>query len=431
MKPLFPLPFSIIFLLFLNACGGGSSGNNENPPPTENIPPVANAGEDKIVPVNNTVNIIGSGSDVDGTVVSYKWKEGSTVLANTVAFNYTPTTVGIHTLALSVTDNDGETDSDTMDVNATTFPDAIIHDPLFESDHFSGSQNCAECHNGISDSDGKDVSIAKAWHSTMMANAATDPLWKAKVASEVKEHPEFKEVIEAKCSRCHTPMATVEATFDDPSGETVYLSGDGFLSHENFYYDAAMQGVSCTLCHQIENTPELGSTDGFSGNFVIADNTGIDRKIYGPYTNPKTAPMQNNVQFTPEYSPHMNDSKHCATCHNLETPVIDVEGNITNFTFPEQAAYTEWEYSDFNGTQSCQDCHMPKSNGSVIISTKGNPGPRSPFYQHKFLGANTYMLDIIKQNRSKIAPIADDASFDTTISDTRNFLLAAADVNIT
>ncbi|HEY9190328.1 MAG TPA: multiheme c-type cytochrome [Sulfurovum sp.] len=311
----------------------------------------------------------------------------------------------------------------------TSFSDVLLHDPLFTTTHFSGSQNCATCHDGIQDANSTDVSIVKAWQGTMMANAATDPLWRAKVATEVKEHPEFKNTIEAKCSRCHTPMANVEATYN---GDTVSLSGDGFLNHENHYYDAAMQGVSCTLCHQIENTPELGTTEGFTGGFVIdTNNTGTERKIYGPYTNPKTMPMQNNVQFTPEYSPHINESKHCATCHNLETPVIATDGNLTDFTFPEQAAYTEWEYSDFNATQSCQDCHMPKAEGSVIISTKGNVGGRSPFFQHKFLGANTYMLDILKNNREKLGVLADEARFNESITDTRAFLQAAADVNIT
>jgi len=254
-----------------------------------------------------------------------------------------------------------------------------------------------------------DVSIVKAWQGTMMANAATDPLYLAKVASEVKEHPELKEDIEAKCSRCHMPMANVEAEFD---GHTQTMFGeDSFTDPNSEYYHAAMQGVSCTLCHQIEDK-NLGTTEGFSGGFVIdTNNTGTDRKIYGPYTNPKTAPMQNNVQFTPVYSPHMNESKHCATCHNLETPVIATDGTLTNDTFPEQAAYTEWEYSDFNGTQSCQSCHMPKAEGSVIISTKGNAGPRSPFFQHKFLGANTYMLEILKNNRKKLGVLADEARF--------------------
>ncbi len=332
----------------------------------------------------------------------------------------------IYTLTLLLTAC-GDSSSNAVDDNIT-FLDAVVHDANFTSEHFSGSQNCATCHDGIFDSNGTDVSVAKAWHSTIMANAATDPLWQAKVASEVKRHPEFKAVIEAKCSRCHTPMATVEAEF---AGDTVALSDGGFLHYQNLYFNPAMQGVSCTLCHQIENTPQLGTPDGFSGKFFIADNTGIARLIYGPYTSPKVAPMQNSVQFTPEYSIHMNASKHCASCHNLDTPVIDTAGNLTDFTFPEQAVYTEWEYSDFNATQSCQDCHMPKAEGSVIISTRGNPEARTPFHQHQFLGANTYMLDIVKNNRTKIGPIADDASFDKTIANDRNFLLAAADVNIT
>ncbi|EIF51689.1 multiheme c-type cytochrome [Sulfurovum sp. AR] len=312
----------------------------------------------------------------------------------------------------------------------SSLPDTLLHNDSFTTTHFSGSQNCAQCHNGITDANGTDVSIVKAWQGTMMANAATDPLWKAKVATEVKEHPEYKEIIEGKCSRCHTPMANVEATYN---GDTVSLSGDGFLNHDNYYYDAAMQGVSCTLCHQIENTPQLGTTEGFTGGFVIdTNNTGTDRKIYGPFMNPRTGPMQNSVQFTPEYSPHMNESKLCASCHSLETPVIATDGTITDETFPEQAAYTEWEYSDFNGTQSCQDCHMPKAEGSVVISTKGNNlAQRAPFFQHKFLGANTYMLEILKNNRVKLGVLADEARFNESITDTREFLKAAADLNIT
>jgi len=332
------------------------------------------------------------------------------------------------------------TDPVIIDKNTTTddnltlddFKDAVLHNSSFTTTHFSGSQNCAQCHDGIKDANGTDVSIVKAWQGTMMANAAIDPLYLAKVATEVKEHPELKEDIEAKCSRCHMPMANVEAEFD---GHTLTMFGeDSFTDPNSEYYHAAMQGVSCTLCHQIEDK-NLGTTKGFSGGFVIdTNNTGTDRKIYGPYENPNTGPMTNDkfgIYFTPTYSPHMNKSKHCATCHNLETPVIATDGTLTNDTFPEQAAYTEWEYSDFNGTQSCQDCHMPKVEGSVIISTKGNAGPRSPFFQHKFLGANTYMLEILKNNRKKLGVLADVARFNESITDTKEFLKAAADVNIT
>lgn len=332
----------------------------------------------------------------------------------------------------TIVDDNITDDSTTIDDNLTLddFEDVVRHNTSFESTHFSGAQNCAQCHDGITDtSNGKDVSIVESWKGTMMDNAAIDPLYLAKVASEVQRNPDFKEVIEEKCSRCHMPMAHVEAGF---AGSPIAMSGDGFLNPANPYYGAAKDGVSCTLCHQIENTPQLGTVDGTSGQFVIAENFGSARVTYGPYTSPSTQPMINNVQFTPQYSAHMNDSKLCASCHNLDTPVIDAQGNLSNLTFPEQAVYTEWEYSDFNATKSCQECHMPRSEGSVVISTRGGSlNARSPFYQHKFLGANTYMLEIIKNNRDKLGAIADTAIFDESITNTRDFLKAAADVNIT
>jgi hypothetical protein len=323
-------------------------------------------------------------------------------------------------------------DNTSIDSNLTLddFEDTTPHDSSFKSTHFSGSQNCAQCHDGITDtSNGQDVSIVQAWKGTMMDHAAIDPLYLAKVASEVQRNPNFKEVIEDKCSRCHMPMANVEADF---AGITPTMFGeDSFTDPNSMYYNAAKEGVSCTLCHQIENTPQLGTTEGTSGAFVIAENFGADRVTYGPYTSPKTGPMLNNVDFTPTYSDHMNDSKLCSTCHNLDTPVIDAQGNLSDKIFPEQAVYTEWEHSDFNATKSCQECHMPRSQGSVIISTTGNAGERTPFYQHKFLGANTYMLDIMKNNSKKLGSLVDSATFDESISNTRDFLKAAADVNIT
>ena len=401
-----------------------------------NNPPAANAGDDLTTQVGQTITITGSGTDSDGTIASYAWYKGTTLLATTASFEYTPTTTGTDTLNLTVTDNDGAIASDSMVVKVEShltlddFANATPHDPSFELTHFSGSQNCAGCHDGIKDtSNNEDVSIAKAWQGTMMANAATDPLYLAKVASEVQRNPHVKDIIEDKCSRCHMPMANVEAGF---TGETIAISGDGFTNPNNPHYDAAKEGVSCTLCHQIENTPQLGTTEGSSGEFVIAENYATDRVSYGPYTNPRTGPMVQNAGFTPQYSAHMNDSKLCSSCHNLDTPVIDAQGNLTTSTFPEQAVYTEWEYSDFNATTSCQECHMPKTEGSVVISTQGgNLQARSPFHQHKFLGANTYMLDILKNNRTKLGAIADTARFNESISDTREFLKAAASVNVT
>jgi len=86
---------------------------------SENKAPIANAGENKTTTVNQTVTIIGSGTDSDGTIVSYEWKKGDTVLATTATFDYLPTVVGTDTLTLTVTDDDGATARDSVLVTVT------------------------------------------------------------------------------------------------------------------------------------------------------------------------------------------------------------------------------------------------------------------------------------------------------------------------
>lgn len=292
-------------------------------------------------------------------------------------------------------------------------------DHTFITDHFSGSQNCVFCHDGLQDTAGNDVSIVVDWQATMMANSSRDPLWRAKVASEIKRNPGLREEIEATCSRCHTPMAHVEAGFAS-AGAT--LLDDGFFDPNNLLFDAAADGVSCTLCHQISDTVELGTDDGFSGNFDIPFAFGVDRLAFGQYDNPLTMPMRNQVAFTPAMSPHISESEVCATCHNLATPVLDSNGNVTNQTFPEQMAYTEWENSDFATTQSCQDCHMQPAAGDVVISTRPMNGLRArpDFSRHSFVGGNTYMLDILSKNAQELNITA--TGFDRLIEETRAFL---------
>ena len=83
-----------------------------------NQAPVADAGVDQILSDaggngDEFVTLTGAGSDSDGTVASYEWKEGTTILGTTA--NISPTlAVGTHTLTLTVTDNEGASASDTV-----------------------------------------------------------------------------------------------------------------------------------------------------------------------------------------------------------------------------------------------------------------------------------------------------------------------------
>ena len=132
-----------------------------------NTPPVANAGTDQTVDDDDesgseTVTLDGSGSsDSDGSIASYVWKEGG----NPIATGQSPQVslaVGQHTIVLTVTDNDGATDDDTVVVTvrvgsilpvADAGDDQLVHD-----EDRSGSETVTLDGSDSSDEDGSIVS---------------------------------------------------------------------------------------------------------------------------------------------------------------------------------------------------------------------------------------------------------------------------------
>jgi hypothetical protein len=92
------------------------------PPPPGNLPPVANAGPDQAhvgcATCSTSVTLNGSASsDPDGHVLTYRWHEGATLLAQTTDPNKTatvPLSVGTHTIQLTVTDPSGAAAQDTV-----------------------------------------------------------------------------------------------------------------------------------------------------------------------------------------------------------------------------------------------------------------------------------------------------------------------------
>ncbi len=90
-----------------------------------NRPPVADAGADQTVTDGDgsgvePVTLDGTGSsDPDGSIVSWVWREGGTTLA-TGATATPGLTDGVHTITLTVTDDDGATGSD--EVRVTVLP---------------------------------------------------------------------------------------------------------------------------------------------------------------------------------------------------------------------------------------------------------------------------------------------------------------------
>lgn len=87
-----------------------------------NLPPVAIGGKDEVVidsdnTGSETVSFDGSDSyDPDGSIVSYKWSEGSNVFSTSAKATFN-LSVGIHTIVFTVTDNDGAIGTKTFTVS--------------------------------------------------------------------------------------------------------------------------------------------------------------------------------------------------------------------------------------------------------------------------------------------------------------------------
>lgn len=316
-----------------------------------------------------------------------------------------------------------------------SLPSVPLSDPNFVGNHFSGSGACGVCHNELSDDNGKDVSIGSAWETSTMANSARDPYWRAKTAATVKNHPALTHEIDDTCTRCHAPMANEAAKKD---GAELKMISEGFDT-SNPYYDHALDGVSCTLCHQIEDTGSLGTEQANSGNFSIATYDAADkenRPAYGQYADPVGAYMIANAEYSPVYGAHMSESAVCGTCHDLKTHKLDENGevipDVIENRFQEQQTFSEWQNSDYRDGGSlaatCQACHMPKVETSVALASSGTDLRRQNFSEHTFLGANTVMLDMFQNFKEELGIQAE--GFPEAIARNREFLKTAADISI-
>jgi len=288
--------------------------------------------------------------------------------------------------------------------------------PFETSTLFSGSGNCAVCHtpgfpnnNALRSPHGDDISPPSLWRSTMMANAFRDPAWRAKVSAEIAAHPQYQQIIEDKCSTCHAPLGRTEA---------IYHGAQYYALAEAIADPLARDGVSCTLCHQI-NADNLGTAESFSGHYRI-ENVHL---IYGPYQNPVGAPMQMMSGYTPVFGEQVHESELCATCHTLFTPTVDNNGDIVGEA-PEQTPYLEWKNSKFPAENvQCQTCHMPEIDDPVVISNRpASLAGRSPFAKHYFVGANVFMQRILKKYGAELGVTASESHFDSTIARTLRIL---------
>ncbi|MCH1576569.1 MAG: hypothetical protein L7S67_09860 [Flavobacteriales bacterium] len=289
---------------------------------------------------------------------------------------------------------------------------------------FYGSGKCAGCHgedpNDLASipgqvfpmeplPEGPDVNVVDDWRSSIMANSTKDPFWRAKVRHEVLTNPSHGAGLEDKCTSCHAPVGHFSAHHEGTEYYTLL---------EALTDSMALDGVNCAVCHQQD--PE-GIGTRFSGDMTFVEDT-----IFGPYGGGKDEypvqyqPMQQFIGFYPMYGEHMAKSESCAACHSLITNSVDLEGEYTDSTVIEQATYHEWlnsAYAEGPNAVECQGCHVPRIDEPVTIAAGyAWLQPRSPFGLHYFVGGNTHMLRMLRNNVDSLDLSATEAQFDSTIA---------------
>ncbi|MCC6460221.1 MAG: hypothetical protein IT260_07105 [Saprospiraceae bacterium] len=291
--------------------------------------------------------------------------------------------------------------------------------PIDSSILFPTSKTCGGCHgrdpNGFAlvTTAGVDINIYDDWGSTMMANAARDPFWRAKVSHEILVNPSHSLELQDKCTSCHAPAGHYQAKLGRQQSH--------YTLAELYTDTLGLDGVTCQACHA-QAPQNLGSLHSGNLNF----DTNYIRVAYGPYDVVFEPPMHEFVGITPKFGAHISDAGLCAGCHTLITGTVDLTGQSTGGTFVEQATYHEWlnsRYDEDHDNLSCQGCHIPQLFDEVIIS--GNYQfltPQYPFGLHELAGANVAMLKLLKANRQQLQIPASAAQFDSTISATLRML---------
>ena len=250
------------------------------------------------------------------------------------------------------------------------------------------------------------------WSTTIMAQAARDPLFHA-CMTIAEQDVSFAGDL---CMRCHTPGAWLAGNSTPTNGSALSGIND-------------WDGVTCNLCHrmvdpeytagqspfvdqQILNGLPAQPVNPHNAQYVVDP---LDRRR-GPYD------LGGGFGFHPWFeSPFHRKSEMCGTCHDVSNPMYVRQGNeyvldtlgVPHPThdkydeFPIERTFSEWAQSSFalgpiemggrfggniTAVSTCQDCHMPKTTASAC-SLGGVVRTDQPL--HDFAGSQTWVLDAI------------------------------------
>jgi hypothetical protein len=160
------------------------------------------------------------------------------------------------------------------------------------------------------------------------------------------------------CADCHAP------------GIDGAVGGRDLSEASGYSYD---YGIHCDVCHHVESV-NLDLEAGVAGRLNILRPSEIPPfEGVGEFL-PLTFcpdPENPNLYMGCSQRDHFRESRFCAGCHELAQEVLDPQAVIDASRWPSgrlavHTTYSEWEDSAMNPYVSCQSCHMPTADPSVI-----------------------------------------------------------------
>lgn len=248
------------------------------------------------------------------------------------------------------------------------------------------SDQCMGCHSGDNTPYGPNMFLKKGfmgdagidlspwgeWRFSMMGLGGRDPIFHAQLESEMSyskgQSPWTPEKIQDTCLKCHSAMGQRQFHLDKENEGKLFSQAHVFSKTK--YGGLSRDGISCTVCHQMEDNSHEKLLNIATGNFKTIPVKNGKNTIQGPYDDVKTWPMEHSLGMTPRGSDFMKKGRVCASCHTVHLPVINEKGEaltegstiIAGGTF-EQATYPEWVNSKYYPLNTCQTCHMPDHYG--------------------------------------------------------------------
>ena len=154
---------------------------------------------------------------------------------------------------------------------------------------------------------------------------------------------------------------------------------------KNSQYGAlARDGISCTVCHHIDEDKTYGQPAGLNYFLEHSINgqyeVGKADELNGPFKDITTYPMESALGVKPKEYAYLQSSRMCGSCHTINLPVIDAAADSSDRR--QQRVFNR--AGDLSGVgqqpvsgrvpagercrRSCQDCHMPGGYNNKIYN---------------------------------------------------------------